>query len=861
MKTTRSRILLGAVLCFAVLGALPASAGVVGWWRFNGEGASVPNVANPGMLDGEIVSVNNDNNSAIAAVDEISFGNDSTKFPRVTSNLQGDAPRIYDPLDGTVHDGGKTLTFEKFKQGGVMVPYNAALDLNNFTVEAMIRLPVGANNRGTGLGSGMFPIVQFGKDQTEGWILAAYNGYLFTRITYKNTSDSNSQLNVAEYYSKGSSFPSLYDGKWHHVAMVFVSSGKTAVCRLFVDGVQYAECRTSTWKSWNFAHELPLFIGGNPWQYARTFYGDIAEVRITDSTFSVDQTNNFLVPLTDGQGLADDETALLLTFDNVAKFGFPTNATIATKQTATTPATSTKQSYRWYAKNWNILNTAYNAPTIPHWIVFTNKSDTAILESSLWPTNSADAASALVAFGSSGVTNAILDGGSLSIPTRPTVVSGGATRTFSNLVQLDSGACYFSTNSFTAECFFKIDGDKTDTYTIFYAPFMKLCVTGGNLLLRGYKDGAEGSIGDIKGSVAVNDGKWHHVACVYDFPTKTLTLRQDGEAVGSKTGTALYSGGYQTGSSYKTLGFLIGGQRFDQSANLGSYTGNVQGFAGELDMVRITRRALSPDEFLASAALPDRLLDARFDDDTPPTFSSGLPDYLAPAGTGGTMNGGAAAPALADSRAGSWIFDGVDGTDKEKCGKALSLDGGYVLYPRNRLLERQAFTVEFFARFADLKKNANFLRFSSGNTLSGAPIWGLYNNVDSSDVSRIYFAATVSADGGLTTTRKDAPLYNLTENAGDWRGWHHWALTVEPNGARTRYAFYLDGVCVKEPTNVNADGALYFPPEGTCLAIGGTSASGAYLNGLFDNVRITAGVLDPSQFMQYVPAPLVLIVR
>ena len=861
MKTTRSRILLGAVLCFAVLGALSASAGVVGWWRFNGEGASVPNVANPGMLDGEIVSVNNDNNSAIAAVDEISFGNDSTKFPRVTSNLQGDAPRIYDPLDGTVHDGGKTLTFEKFKQGGVMVPYNAALDLNNFTVEAMIRLPVGANNRGTGLGSGMFPIVQFGKDQTEGWILAAYNGYLFTRITYKNTSDSNSQLNVAEYYSKGSSFPSLYDGKWHHVAMVFVSSGKTAVCRLFVDGVQYAECRTSTWKSWNFANELPLFIGGNPWQYARTFYGDIAEVRITDSTFSVDQTNNFLVPLTDGQGLADDETALLLTFDNVAKFGFPTNATIATKQTATTSATSTKQSYRWYAKNWNILNTAYNAPTIPHWIVFTNKSDTAILESSLWPTNSADAASALVAFGSSGVTNAILDGGSLSIPTRPTVVSGGATRTFSNLVQLDSGACYFSTNSFTAECFFKIDGDKTDTYTIFYAPFMKLCVTGGNLLLRGYKDGAEGGIGDIKGAVAVNDGKWHHVACVYDFPTKTLTLRQDGEAVGSKTGTALYSGGYQTGSSYKTLGFLIGGQRFDQSANLGSYTGNVQGFAGELDMVRITRRALSPDEFLASAALPDRLLDARFDDDTPPTFSSGLPDYLAPAGTGGTMNGGAAAPALADSRAGSWIFDGVDGTDKEKCGKALSLDGGYVLYPRNRLLERQAFTVEFFARFVDLKKNANFLRFSSGNTLSGAPIWGLYNNVDSSDVSRIYFAATVSADGGLTTTRKDAPLYNLTDNAGDWRGWHHWALTVEPNGARTRYAFYLDGVCVKEPTNVNADGALYFPPEGTCLAIGGTSASGAYLNGLFDNVRITAGVLDPSQFMQYAPGPLVLIVR
>ena len=301
---------------------------------------------------------------------------------------------------------------------------------------------------------------------------------------------------------------------------------------------------------------------------------------------------------------------------------------------------------------------------------------------------------------------------------------------------------------------------------------------------------------------------------------------------------------------------MVGGQFWWDNASHGNY----QGFDGQFDNFRITRRALTEAEFLRPAEM-ERLLDARFDDDTPPTFSSGLPDYLAPAGTGGTMNGGAAAPALADSRAGSWIFDGVNGTDKEKCGKALSLDGGYVLYPRNRLLERQAFTVEFFARFADLKKNANFLRFSSGNTLSGAPIWGLYNNVDSSNVSRIYFAATVSADGGLTTPRKDAPLYNLTENAGNWRGWHHWALTVEPNGARTRYAFYLDGVCVKEPTNVNADGALYFPPEGTCLAIGGTSASGAYLNGLFDNVRITAGVLDPSEFMQYVPGPFVLIVR
>ena len=40
-----------------------------------------------------------------------------------------------------------------------------------------------------------------------------------------------------------------------------------------------------------------------------------------------------------------------------------------------------------------------------------------------------------------------------------------------------------------------------------------------------------------------------------------------------------------------------------------------------------------------------------------------------------------------------------------------------------------------------------------------------------------------------------------------------------------------------------------FNGEGTCLAIGGTGVSGAYVKGIFDNIRISPGVLDPSEFM------------
>ena len=62
-------------------------------------------------------------------------------------------------------------------------------------------------------------------------------------------------------------------------------------------------------------------------------------------------------------------------------------------------------------------------------------------------------------------------------------------------------------------------------------------------------------------------------------------------------------------------------------------------------------------------------------------------------------------------------------------------------------------------------------------------------------------------------------------------------------------------------TDVTVDGVICFPPEGTCLSIGGTSSAGAYLNGIFDNVRVSDGVLDPSEFMGYMPAGMSVMIR
>lgn len=835
----RSKIMFVCAFGLMMTFVSSVSAGVIGWWRFNGEGTNVPNVANPGTLDGTIVSVNNTNTQHIADFNEISYGSDASKMPSVTENLQGDAPRVYDPLDGSVRSGGKTLSYTKsFVQGGVMVPYSETLaNLTAFTVEAIIRLPKDAGSR-SGFGASMMPIVQFGRDQTEGWILAVYEGYLFSRFRYKNTSGSTTaeQMLTPNYY-KNSGFPSLYDGKWHHVAMVFNTAGANAVCRMFVDGVQYAENRATAWKSWYYTHNLPLFIGANPWTYARTFYGDIAEVRITDSVASANQTNDFLVPLLDGQGLADDDTALLLNFDSASKFGFSTNATIATKNDPNTSDTHTNKAYMWYAKNWNVLNAAYNAPAVPFWLTLATKGNTDHLNPDLWP--KMDEATApkggLLEYTTGGTTNALIDSAVLTIPTESVSGYGG-----SNAIKLDESATYISTNSFTAECIFKTSIADGDTDTIFFTPFMKLCVYNGKLLLRGYIDSANrnSTTGDITSSAKVNDGEWHHVACVYDTSgSKSFTLYLDGSEVGSKTEKTLCSGPHSDGN-----GFVIGAQYVSISV------GTAQGFKGSLDAVRITRRVLTTDEFLKSFALT-RLFDARFDNDTAESFGTGLPDYLAPAGSGMTMPGGTAAPAIVGSRGGKVILDGVSGTNKVEWGKALKLDGGYVLYPRNRLLERQSLTVEFFAKFSDLKNSANILRFNKGQGGIDWPVWTLFNELASDGTNRLAVAARLSSDGGVTPlAQRTTKLYNLTANPDVFNQWHHWALTIEPNGDKTRFRLYRDYEPVGEVGELT--GALHFPATGTCLAVGGTGVTGAYVTGKLDNIRISPGILDPSQFMR-----------
>ena len=263
-KTT----IVATIFCAAAFAT--ASADTIGWWRFNGEGTNVPNVANPGTFDGTIQSI-------ICNADQsydTTFGSDSANMPKVTDNFRGAAPRVIDPVSGEVYESGKTLSWNAANvAGGMVVPYSEDLEskMKQFTIEAMIRLPPNAESgRDTTHGGKMFPIAQFGRDQKAGWILALYDGRPWCRYTYKNTSGTypQAQLNADYTKSYAANLPSLYDGKWHHVAMSFNVAGAHVAVRQFLEGTQFGEVRKSDWAEWGFTEDRPAC----DWLYYRQKY-------------------------------------------------------------------------------------------------------------------------------------------------------------------------------------------------------------------------------------------------------------------------------------------------------------------------------------------------------------------------------------------------------------------------------------------------------------------------------------------------------------------------------------------------------------------------------------------------------------
>ena len=303
--------------------------------------------------------------------------------------------------------------------------------------------------------------------------------------------------------------------------------------------------------------------------------------------------------------------------------------------------------------------------------------------------------------------------------------------------------------------------------------------------------------------------------------------------------------------------FFIGG--VNRTFLAGTSTSSSQAFRGKIDAVRITRRALTTGEFLSTRSSP-QLMTMTFDDPEAP-YAVGQEGAIAPStGVAGALDGGEA-PEIVNGRAGWYVLDGENGTNTVECGKAVKFAGSTLLWQKTTLMERNDLTVEFFARYSDLRNTANILRYvragSAGAQVTDTIIWGLW--AQNGTNWRLDIRAVTN--GVLSVNQSGGNFATITETDNKW---HHWALTVDAtSGTNVVAKLYKD--YEQLGNTVTLAGRLDLPTLGgapTGLSIGGTGVAGAYIYGTFDQVRVSAGILPVEKFMRHdIPGGTVLIVR
>ena len=284
-------------------------------------------------------------------------------------------------------------------------------------------------------------------------------------------------------------------------------------------------------------------------------------------------------------------------------------------------------------------------------------------------------------------------------------------------------------------------------------------------------------------------------------------------------------------------------------------------FNGWMDSVRITRRALEPEEFLTSQkyqTVGHTIAHLKFDDGTANAAAGGC----------ALFDGAISGPTFSDKVPGYKIIDGEGGAVLSKPDVAsLSIpstganvawsnwDDQYYLRKDTNGNERTSGTVELwvkgsvkktFAAILDAKITAN------GTYEDNLHAWRLAYDANDGGKPSVFFNY-LKTDG---TRDKQRLTFDKEVTDGMW---HHWAFTFQPNAsdpAKSDIAFYFDhaplGAVQTLPGRVAYDDTLRF-------AIGEVGMS---FTGLIDEVRISDCVLTPAQFLRATKQPgLAIIVK
>lgn len=789
------------------------------------------NKANPGTWDATAGSY-----GIVADKKTVQWGTDAANMPKYDNGFHELAPFILEQSrdeGGDVVPAGGALKWDGVKvQGGLLVDQttlfrpglrtvaeDGTVEKHPFSIEAYVKLPPEAASRS----NEMFPILQVGNDMKRGWIFSVFRGRPFFRWTWKNAEGAlkcNDWSGLVPLAT--TDVPSLYDGRWHHVAVTFNDAGDQACARTYIDGCQVGAARATQTFGWSGLYygeegdDVPTVVGGHPFHTNRTYWGEIAELKVSEGQLA---DNRFCVAVPPGP--VDADTAVMVRFgENAQNFGF------ATHPIAKFTCDSNSNTY-YIAKNWDLQNAATNNVLQPRWWSYNDVTD-----GRTRPATGTGAPGSVIRAESTAF--AAYDDGASLLWT--------SDKTNSDLINIP-GASMISTNDFTIELYYKTtDPTYTGTQTILasQASFLgKLCIYQNKLLLRVINTEGKG-LGDLTTSSTVNDGDWHHVAFTYRKDTGVIRYYSDYKLIGQKQGVLRSASG-------ASVYFAVGGE--NRSSQL---------FKGSVDNLRITRRVLNVGEFLrASQFVSSKCLDVSFDTPDHP-WASGQDASIVPDGEAFvSLNApeGTELPTLVASRAG-WVLDGENGPRIREGGKALRVDNGYVYWSQTPTMEREAWTFEFFSKMQGFRaaSDTELFKLTYGNVVGNVSVCKVvFRRKDAYGGDRLILCSAPSTNdlncAGSNVQAKicEVSLADILDNK-----WHHWAFTMEQ---QTDPSKCLKLVVLRDYEvlgQASVAGRVTFPQSGAgCSFSIGSWGDG--IHATYDDVRVSPGVLSVDQLLRFEP--------
>jgi len=340
------------------------------------------------------------------------------------------------------------------------------------------------------------------------------------------------------------------------------------------------------------------------------------------------------------------------------------------------------------------------------------------------------------------------------------------------------------------------------------------------------------------GTTSLEDGRWHHVAFTYSHTNRAVKAYVD----------------YVVAISMSTASNLV----YDTSPlRIGQGSGAVA-FDGWIDEIRISDQVLPPDQFMYPSESTNTSTRGywTFDDGTNAATANVLTNaFYAPFmyGTAAAINGATVKPVFSSEippATTSLIADGKDGPRiNANAASLLFVNGGLPSNTTSPLggavtvsgavlpAQMSNFTAEAFIKANRFVSYPQFIGKARPDV--GGLNWWLGMSPNSNLLAR--FDTQIPPD-----TLGNNQTFTTTALVGDGR-WHHVAITYDYATKTVR--MYKDYEKVRESVTINP----MWLDTGD-IRFGGSSGGSTHsFDGWIDEVRLTARVLTPAEFLHTVP--------